>query len=1331
MSGARDREESKMDGALRGSLSRRLVGVVTLLMALGCWLIPATASNAAEPAPAWSVEVSSFPTNLEPGPLKAGEQIPGYDLVARNVGGEATSGETIITDTFPTGIIPTTLPFYSGGVTAHPGRTVYFSPRIECEVAGQTVTCHTRTPIPSGEFIFVEIPIEVAPGVSGTVEDTAEVEGGGAIAAPNTITTSVEGGVPAFDFLPGEAGLSSRLSAADGSEITQAGGVPANLLVNLHFPTIPARILGESVRVPHGGVKNISVNLPKGVVVNPEATPKKCSEVQLEHQNCPLESQVGTITVKTALGGKPSYSMDPLFNIEAPNGLPAVLGFEVIEGVWVHLLGHVRSDGDYGLTANINTIPAIIGFLGATTELWGVPSEDSHDEFRGECLHGGEFASCPVERTAERFLVTPTSCEGALTTTAQVTSWNEPAEVHPRSVSATGMNGCNALSFEPTLESRGTTNVADSPSGLNFSLHVPQAPTLEQTVGHTNRCGSGKWNQSELRKSFTYQWLLDGAPIAGATSRIYVTKGSDAGGLLQCVAAAIGEEEFFGEVEASGPSYAASLPVRVLPAPGATPPSSVKPTLSVTGSSGSNTTLSCEPGAWGGSPTFSYRWYLNSTLLPAETGSTYELESTGTPTDVQCEAIGSNAAGSVAAYSNNQPGSPGPYPPYLEAMILPDVHFAEAQQPPATANFKNVKVTLPQGLILNPSAANGLGSCDNTQVGLLTPVGQTPIHFDEAVGGCPSASKIGTVEVDTPLLEDPLVGAAYLAKPFDNPFGSLLAMYVMVEDEKTGIVAKLPGLVEADATTGQLTATFDESPELPIEDVHLSLFNGARASLKTSLDCGEQRTTSVVTPWTTPEGADATPSDSFQTTTAPQGGSCAPSEAQAPTTTSFTAGTLSPTAGAYTPFSLRITRADGTQRITGIDTTLPPGLLGKLAGIPYCPDSEIAAAGAMTNALEGAKQEASPSCSSASEVGTVAIGAGAGPTPIHVSGHVYLAGPYKGAPISLVVITPAVAGPFDLGVVTTRVALFVDPTSAQIHAVSDPLPTILHGIPLDIRSIDLQLQRPSFTVNPTSCDPFSIMGSALTAAGSSSPLQSRFQVGGCSGLGFKPTLALSLKGGTTRAKNPALTAVLTQPVGQANIGSVSVVLPKSEFIDNRHINNPCTRVQYAANACPANSILGRARAYSPLLDQPLEGPVYFRSNGGERKLPDIVADLNGQVHLDVVGFIDSVKQKGIEGSRVRNTFATVPDAAVTKFVLELDGGKKGLLQNSANLCKVKNVATVDMTGQNGKTANGNVNVGVKCKKPKKAKKHHKKARKHHKKGKHQGKGSKQADKRGK
>ena len=391
---------------------------------------------------------------------------------------------------------------------------------------------------------------------------------------------------------------------------------------------------------------------------------------------------------------------------------------------------------------------------------------------------------------------------------------------------------------------------------------------------------------------------------------------------------------------------------------------------------------------------------------------------------------------------------------------------------------------------------------------------------------------------------------------------------------------------------------------------------------------------------------------------------------------------------------LKLQRDDGTARFRGLTVALPKGLLGKLAGVPYC--AETALAGVPSAEGTGAAQVASPSCPAASQVGTASVDAGAGTSPFHVStGKAYLAGPYNGAALSLAVVTPAIAGPFDLGNVVVRTALRVNPETAQITAVSDPLPTILQGIPLDLREIRVNVDRPDFTLNPTSCDPMAIHGAITSTTGQNANVSSRFQVANCERLGFKPKLAIRLMGKTHRSAHPKLRATLTMPKGGANIARAQVTLPKTEFLENAHIKTICTRVQYAARTCPAQSVYGYAKAWSPLLDKPLEGPVYLRSSNNP--LPDLVASLDGQIHVDLVGRIDAVN------ARIRNTFDLVPDAPVSKFVLTMQGGKKGLLVNNTELCKATPRASVKFDAHNGKVSDYNPVARADCGKGRKGK----------------------------
>jgi hypothetical protein len=628
-----------------------------------------------------------------------------------------------------------------------------------------------------------------------------------------------------------------------------------------------------------------------------------------------------------------------------------------------------------------------------------------------------------------------------------------------------------------------------------------------------------------------------------------------------------------------------------------------------------------------------------------------------------------------------------PFDPTLEAKPTTNVadapsglHFnlhlpqAENEDPEGLgeADLRDVRVTLPEGLLVNPSSADGLAACSLSEIGYTGEFEGRP-SFTAEPPNCPDASKVGSVEINAPAVDHPLPGAVYLAKQSENPFNSLIAIYITVNDPQSGVVVKIAGKVTLDPITGQLTTTVKQNPQVPFEDFKLDFFEGARAPLRAPAVCATHTTTTAMTPWTAPAGTGAAPSDSFQTTTAPGGGACPTSAAQLPNAPRFEAGSESPIAGAYTPFVVKLSRQDGSQELKGLNLTLPAGMAAKFAGVAECSDASIASA----EGKSGKQEQASASCPSSSHLGTVTVGAGAGPAPYYVKGDAYLAGPHKGAPLSLAVITPAVAGPFDLGTVVVRAPLYIDPETAQ-GTVKSSFPTILEGIPLDVRSIAVAIDRNQFTLNPTSCEAKAVTGEAISTLGQSVSLNNRFQVGGCANLGFKPKLSLKLTGGTKRGAHPALTATLTYPKAGAysNIAYAQVALPHSEFLDQAHIGTVCTRVQFAANQCPAKSVYGYARAITPLFDKPLEGPVYLRSSS--HQLPDLVAALNGQVNVVLSGRNDSIH------GGIRNTFEAVPDAPVSKFTLKLKGAKKGLLQNSTDICKGTHKANARFVAHNGK-----------------------------------------------
>jgi uncharacterized repeat protein (TIGR01451 family) len=606
----------------------------------------------------------------------------------------------------------------------------------------------------------------------------------------------------------------------------------------------------------------------------------------------------------------------------------------------------------------------------------------------------------------------------------------------------------------------------------------------------------------------------------------------------------------------------------------------------------------------------------------------------------------------------------------------------------AESNTEKAIVTLPQGVTVNPSVGEGLGFCRPNQYAKET-------TFSVEGEGCPGDSKVGTLSATTPLVDEAVEGSVYLAQQDDpstttpgaeNPFDTDIALYLVLRNTKLGVMVKRPLKVVPDPGTGQLVASIDGIPQLPIEHFNFHFKEGARPALITPGACGKYTTVARLYPASDPTHPKIVNSD-FEITNGVHGGPC-PSGGVAPFHPEFQAGSLNNAAKAYSPFNMRLLRSDGEQDMTKFSAVLPPGVLGKLAGISKCPDSAINSARSKT----GRQELASPSCPASSLIGHTLAGAGVGDSLTYVKGQLYLGGPYHGDPLSVIAITPALAGPFDAGTVVVREALTLNPETAEVEVdgqSSDPIPHILKGIVLKVRDLRVYVDRPDFILNPTSCEESSakssLFGSYLNAFDPSDDipvdLKTRYQAADCASLGFKPKLAIKLRGGTKRGGHPALKAVVNARSADANIGGAVVTLPRSAFLDQAHIRTICTRVQYSANGgsgagCPKAAQYGYARAFTPLLDEPVEGPVYLRSSN--HRLPDLVAALHGIVDVDIVGRIDSFK------GGIRSSFETVPDAPVSKFILTMQGGKKGLVINSKNLCAGTNRADAVFIGQNGK-----------------------------------------------
>jgi hypothetical protein len=993
-------------------------------------------------APAWTISSISTPTNLAPG--SSGNVL---QLIATNVGAAPTSGVTTVVDTLPAGLTP----------TAMFGNTTAGDP-LSCTLA--TVTCTLEAPLLAGDQITVGIQVSASSLAPSTVTNAAIVSGGGALSASASQPTTISASPAAF----GIQSFTAAANEADGSLSTQAGAVPYAATASFALNTVVA---SDGRFEPTENLKDAVVDLPAGFVGNPLATPRCAAS---DFPKCATDTQVGIASIKFANLSEfhVNGAMVPVYNMIPPTGTPAEFKFLVAFGQ-ATLIPRLRTGGDYGISieSKDNTEGTTSGGLDyVSVTLWGVPGDHSHDAVRGrECLSvPGSCApdpKAPFNAPVKPFLTNPTFCGPPLTTIFSADPWQNPGNfVSAASTTPTGTTGCGKLSFTPSISIQPDTSVADSPTGLQVDLHIPQN---DETVG----------------------------------------------------------------------------------------------------------------------------------------------------------------------------------------LAEPDL--------------KKAVVTLPQGVTVNPAAADGLAACSPAQIDISGPGGAT----------CPEASKIGSVEVDTPLLDHPLPGAVYLAQQKQNPFNSLLAIYIAVDDPASGVVVKLAGHVVPDPQTGQLTTTFDNNPQLPFEDLKLHFFGGSRGALATPEGCGTYTTTSDFSPWSAPaSGPDATPSDSFQINSG-----CVSGFAPA-----FSGGTLSNQAGAFSPFTLSLSRNDNEEGPAGLTVALPTGLLGKIAGVAECSGAQVAAAAAHS----GASEQSSPGCPSSSQLGTVTAASGPGPNPFVVGGKAYLTGPYKGAPFGIAVVVPALAGPFDLGTVVIRQALFVDPNDAHATDVSDPFPTILQGIPLRIKSVHVTLDRPGFMFNPTSCEPKAVNATVMSIGGAQAPVSSRYQAAGCAGLPFKPQSTASTQGKTSKANGASLKVkIASAGIGQAGIAKVDLTIPAILPSRLTTLQKACTEAQFNANpaGCPAASNIATATVHTPLLNSPLSGPVYFVSHGGAA-FPDTEIVLQGEGVTLILEGHTQIK-KGVTYS----LFESVPDAPFTSFEFNAPEGPHSIFGANGNLCQTEVRMPTTLVAQNGAVIN--------------------------------------------
>jgi hypothetical protein len=627
----------------------------------------------------------------------------------------------------------------------------------------------------------------------------------------------------------------------------------------------------------------------------------------------------------------------------------------------------------------------------------------------------------------------------------------------------------------------------------------------------------------------------------------------------------------------------------------------------------------------------------------------------------------------MVATTTHQAGAPAGYEV--------DVHIAQNEELEglATPDVRDTEVTLPEGTVLSPSAANGLVSCSDEQFGLKV----------RANGNCPSASKIGTVKVTTPLLGQPLTGNAYVGAPECSPCSPEQAqsggmVRVFVEAEGSGVIVKQAGRTKIDQSTGQLTTVFTEMPQDPVDDIELSLEQGPSAPLVNPSSCGSAITTASLTPWSSLSATGVSSPPVPIEGCAPQG--FAPS---------FIAGrTSSAKAGAFTGFAVSLSRRDGEQDLGSVSVTTPPGLLGVLKNVEQCPEAQATAG----------------TCSAASAIGSASVTLGAGSTPLTIGGaNVYLTGPYAGKPFGLSIVTPAHAGPFVLsgntgsGTEVVRASIAIDPHTSALTIASDPLPQALDGVPLSIRAITVDVTREGFMFSPTNCNPMAVSGTVTSTNGTVASVGHPFQTVDCATLAFKPKFTASTQGKTSKKNGASLRVKVTSGHGQANIGKVKVTLPLQLPSRLATLQKACVDSVFEANpaSCPAASVVGQATAVTPVLKSVLTGPAYLVSHAG-RAFPDLQIVLQGEgITLVLTGNTDI--KKGITTS----TFKAIPDAPVTSFDLALPEGPHSVLAAFGNMCTSRLTMPTVITGQNGAVVKQTTKIAATgCPKHKPAKRGH-------------------------
>lgn len=632
-----------------------------------------------------------------------------------------------------------------------------------------------------------------------------------------------------------------------------------------------------------------------------------------------------------------------------------------------------------------------------------------------------------------------------------------------------------------------------------------------------------------------------------------------------------------------------------------------------------------------------------------------------------------------------------------------DIHIPQASTLSGTqlseATVKKTVLTLPEGILASAGAAESLSTCaasGENSIGLLEGLPEEDQlqndHFSPEEATCPAEAKVGTVTIDTPLLEQPLTGSVYLAYQDTDPFKSPLVFYIVADDPTAGVRVKLAGQIKLNQTTGQVESVFENTPPLPFEDLHLHLFNGPEATQSTPPLCGAYTSKASFSTWS---GSEAEASSQFQIISGPHGGACSPSPRELKP--AFSVHNSSQQAGAFTDFTLGIGHRESDQPISGLIVHLPPGMAAMISNVTPCPEPAV-----------GTEW----SCGADSEVGEATTVAGLGSHPVTLKGKVYLTAGYNGAPFGLLVRTLAHVGPFELGWINVRSRIDVNETTAAVTVTTQPgprgvaeaatagrdtevLPTIIDGVPVQLREILVAVNRPEFQFNPTNCGKLEISGTLLGSEGAAAGLEQSYSAENCASLPFNPTIAVSVESNVSRLDGTGLKIKITSGSGQANIGKTKLEFPKTIPSRLETLHKACLEAVFAANPanCPEGSVVGTATAHTPVLKSPLTGPIYLVSHGGAA-FPDAEIVLQGEGIKLILDGKTEISESGANKGVTSSSFESVPDAPVSTFEVELPRKTNSAFSGYGNLCEEKPTMPTRFTGQNGAVAETNTQIEV-------------------------------------